>query len=462
MTTTGLLRIAFRWKWPGLTAFGAILIGGLILAATWPLKYDAQITIEREPAKISFRPLDSQFDVTRFTSENQRTIALLRSRYLTQQWLDAIGIRPSSAKATERALKKLSKSLIVKPVNFTDLYLIKVQADTPSEAKRRAELLVSLFEKWDATEVQESAQRLINLLQRRLDTVGEQLAADRMRMKREKLDAMLNLSGSVVQAGIETRLKAKQELYNELTDELEKVERQIDPASVGRVRIAIPVTAAETPLRSRGLLIVIAFAGSLFAGLSTVLLLEWQSRKIFRLGDLYRHIGSRPVITIPDVSRLNGHEINLTVVLGPLLEAIGRIRQAKGSAVVQIISPDSGDGKSSLCEWLQHCMQDLKWRPCILQGNVYSNGGSGGLEDHLNEARAAHDVVLVELPLPVDNVAGTNLTQAADITCVVVRAAKTTSDVLPLVAEQLKRFPQQIAFFVLNQFRDPLPASIRN
>jgi len=461
MNLTGLLRIAFRWKKLGLCVFALTATVGLISAFLWPLKYVAQVTIEREPAKISLRPIESEFDVTRFTSEDQRTLTFLKSRYLLQEWLKAIGIQPRNAKARERALKKLKRSLIGKPINFTDLYLISVKAESPSEAVRRLDLLVQLFEDWDTASVKEDAERLTTLLNRRLAAVGSGLEMDRNEIKKSKLSGALNLSGSVIESGIEMRLKARQELYNELTNELEKTGRQLDPANTIRVRRVIPIDVSEIPDKSRGLLVVLALMGSLFASLTIVFLREWQSRKIFRAGDVYKHTGIHLVMTIPESKNSSLNEFDAPVALSPLLEAISQTLKTKSGVIVQLISPDQGDGKTAVCEWLRECSAGLGWRVLIVKAESGSTEWLKELEQ-VQSDKTGHDVILLELPSPAYSLIGSNLTKIADINCVVLGAARTSSDVLRKLTEQLKRFPQQISFLVLNRYVDPLPASLRN
>jgi hypothetical protein len=67
----------------------------------------------------------------------------------------------------------------------------------------------------------------------------------------------------------------------------------------------------------------------------------------------------------------------------------------------------------------------------------------------------------LDLELPLEALAGSNVTGLADVTCVVVRAAITSSDALKAMDSQLAyRSPQQ-CFFILNRWRDPLPLRLR-
>ena len=216
ITTTDLYVILKRSKWLGTGIFGVAMLAGTIVAIIMPLRYEAVIGIEKRQAQISLQPVFSEYDVTRFTSENERTIAVLRSRYMLVEWLKAIGLPWKTPRQMERQLKKLDKRFVIRPINFTDLYLMKVQAESPAEAGHRAELIVQLFQKWDETQAQNESEEVIALLKKRLEVVRADLSRKRDLIRESKLSRTINLSGSTSESELETDIRAKQNLYDHI------------------------------------------------------------------------------------------------------------------------------------------------------------------------------------------------------------------------------------------------------
>src|ERR1700761_4347391 len=126
ITTKDFFNIIKQSKMFSICVFSIVMIVGTVVSIAKPLYYEAVVGIEKRQAQISLQPVFAEYDVTRFTSENERTIAVLRSRYMLVSWLKAIGLPWKTPRQMERQLKKLDKYFIIRPVNFTDLYLLRV------------------------------------------------------------------------------------------------------------------------------------------------------------------------------------------------------------------------------------------------------------------------------------------------------------------------------------------------
>lgn len=276
----GLLQILVRRKWTGFCALGILLPITLTIALLWPLKYESEIILERKPAKFSPRPLQDEFDISRLTSETQRTVALFKSRFLREHWLESIGIPYKTPQKKENELKRLYRSLTVQPVNYTDLFVIKVKARTPEEASRRTTLLVNLFTEWDADQNRQQAKALIELLQARMQEVKNELAENWNQLKHFKQSQSLSLSGSSREKEIETDIEAKNKLYDTLTMELDDAERLLQSENPLRSKIIAPATTSYKPTYSRTQFVCVAISSALLLALGIVLLVESQDPAI--------------------------------------------------------------------------------------------------------------------------------------------------------------------------------------
>ena len=294
MTMGNTRRIFRHWRWIGIVLFSASFSIGIVAAMITPLQYEAVVGIERRPAQISLQPMSVEYDVTRYTSEDERTIAVLKSRYMMLEWLKVIGIPYSTPRQLERQLKKLEKHFALRPVNFTDLYMLRVQAISPAEATRRVNLLVDLFENWDAAQVRDDSEEITALLKSRLAAIRYELAQRRTDIKHMKLSQTLNLSGSEAESEADTDIKSKQNLYVGIMDELEKAERATDPLRIRRVRVVIPITVSEKPVYSRLDYALIALAASTLLAVLGMLLMEWLV-----LQPPYFVYGNRTIPSIP-------------------------------------------------------------------------------------------------------------------------------------------------------------------
>ncbi len=483
MSLTGLLRIFFRWKQIGTRVFLGSLLVGMVLAWIIPLRYEARITVERKPAKMTNTVISQEFDVTRLTSENQRILALLKSRFLMLQWLDALGEGVAAPQQLDKKCAQLAHSLTVKPVNFTDLYVLKVEAKTFAEAQRRADALVSVFDRWDSTQVQQESQSLILLLKKRLTTIRTELQQERAQIREQKLSRTLNLSGSVSETTLEADLSAKQRLYDKMLEELEHAEREMDPNYLHRVRVAIPATPSHKPVRSRGIYILTALLTSGFLAMATCFLMEWHTARIHRAGDIYQIAGSHPVMTFPKASNGLSSSVPWPSLFYPLVEAMEHVIRAQGSVVVQVVCPHPGDAQAVFCRRFSQSTAQQNWPACMLSIDSPDKSMAdeepiayfreapkpashrllqvSALSDTLTTLKLSHRAIFLDILLPPHEVPGNNLSETADLFCVIVESTKTTQDQVRLLVRQLERFPRKPFLFLLNQWNDPLPTHLR-
>src|SRR4051812_8266135 len=95
MNLTALMRVLFRWQRAGQTAFATLLVMTLALTFLRSPRYESQVFLERKPVRITpivTKQDDERYDVYRLTSESQWSVALLKSRFIMERWLDAIGL----------------------------------------------------------------------------------------------------------------------------------------------------------------------------------------------------------------------------------------------------------------------------------------------------------------------------------------------------------------------------------
>jgi hypothetical protein len=462
MTLTGLLRIAFRWKRLAAAVFVMSFLIGVGIASFRRLTYEAEVTIRKEPSKISVTPLVPEFDVTRFTSENERTITMLRSRFLMLQWLGALGLPAMNPARIDHEVRRLEKSLIVKPVNFTDLYYIKVQGDTPEMAKQRIEVLTHLFEAWDTLEAEKETHQLTGLLKKRLEGVRNDLEQEREELKQFKSEGILHLSGSLAESEIQTEIGAKHKLFDGLIEELDKSERQMGDSD-HRVKIIIPITVSGTPVHSRAFYLLMALMSAVLLTFLAVFFTEWQSPRIFRAGDVSRTVTSYPVFTLPRMKSVSAERAQGSFV--PLLESMNSIIVSQGFVVVQVISPANGDGKTTVCQWLEQYSRANGWSPAIVpipsDGSTRLEASALTFVDRLEKQKQSCNAILIDSESNSHAMPGSNLLQAADIHCVVLRSGQTSKHILTLLGQQLRQNSKQKSFFALNQYEDPLPACLR-
>src|SRR5262249_15601675 len=108
---TAFFRIFFRWRIEGTAAFTFLLPLFLLIAAVLPLQYESQVIVERKPAPFAFHSSNIEFDMTRFTSETQRNVSILRSRYMLNQWAEALYGKEIQGREREKIIARLKKHL---------------------------------------------------------------------------------------------------------------------------------------------------------------------------------------------------------------------------------------------------------------------------------------------------------------------------------------------------------------
>jgi len=485
MTLTGLLRILFRWKKVGLVTFAVIFILGGIVAILIPLKYEAQITIERKPVMISVEPLDREFDLTRLTSETQRNISLLKSRFMMEKWLAGLGISLADEKEKEKELKKLESSLTVKPVNFTDMIVIRVKDNSPLEARKGVISLTELFTDWDKEQARQQAEKIIVLLRTRMEKVKENLVRQRADSHRYKLNQSLRLSGSIAESSVETEISSKEKLYDYLTRELEEAERRVDEKALQRIGIVAEPSVSTKPIQPRSLYWALAFSVSVLMALFLIFICEWQIPVVNRAGDIFHEIPSPTVAIIPKLSGPRPSFEELKGSLGPLIEAMAETFRLKNSLVVQVASPAVGDGKTTLCEALARVARSFNAKTCILNVSPPKVGTAAGpflslagaskedfavvslapevhLEAQIRKLKESYNAIFLDVDLAPGSLMGSNFVADVDITGIVVSAGRTSRKLLGIVEQQLKRFSYQKVFYILNRACDPLPSWLRS
>jgi uncharacterized protein involved in exopolysaccharide biosynthesis len=479
MNLTGLLRIAFRWKKAGLLAFFSLLGLGLALAWGMPLLYESEAILERKPIKITpvvSKQDDEEFDVYRLTSESQRNVALLKSHYIMEQWLDAIGLKPDSPRQKEHDIAKLVHSLTVQPVSYTDLLTVKVRAFSPEEARQRAGLLIDRFTQWDLEQNRQQTLQQTQLLQKRLEDVNHVLSTEWARLKSQKADLSLSLSGSSAAKQLEVALNAEGKLYDLLTTELEEAERQLESGQMERTRIIAMPSLPGKPVLSRGLRSVLAFFLSLFGALGFIFFLEWQDPTIRRTQDIVREVPSYPVLAIPILQ--DDREAQSAPYLGLLADAIGEHVRSKESTVVQFVSASDNEDKTFLCRSLAMLLAGdfhlcLVHQATLLRAQEKSPvplppvGGKDihairvsvaePLSKHLAALKKLFNLFLLNTDSVQDIAPGSNLVQEADLICILVTAGQTSRYYLRALRSHLARFPQDNLLFILDRYTDPLP-----
>ncbi len=501
LSVTGLLRILFRWKNSGLLAFTALFVLTVMAALAQPLVYESQVILERKPAKVTpqlAKDQDDQFDVYRLTSESQRSVALLKSRYLMEKWLDTLGIKAKDSPARERELAKLSHSLVVQPVSYTDLFVLKVRAASPAEANRRAGVIATLFADWDMQQNRTDAKGLIEVLNSRVAQVNEELREMSNRLKSQKSTQALSLSGSSAARQLDVNLSAQGKLYELLTTELDQAERMLHNDQLPRTRVLTPPSTPDKPLMSRLVRLFLGLCGSLLFGLGFIFLLEWQDPTVRRIQDVAREIPAYPIITIPYFS--NGHASEpYSPHLAGLSKTVGDYIRSKGSTLIQFISPSEGDGKTKIsASLIQILGRDFK--VCLLHQTAsaalltpglpilpladapatrLTNANASkaiaspapstepiraldispneSLSKYLAALKTAYQLIVIDTDSVPSGAPGANLVEEADLVCVLLSAGRTSRYFFRILSQQLQRYPRQKVVFLLNHYEDPLP-----
>ncbi len=459
MTVTGLLRILFRWKRAALWTSGLLALAGLVAAVARPLAYEAQAILERKPAKLS--PLmnskeGEEFDVYRLTSESQRSVALLKSRYMLGRWYDAIGLPAHTPLERERGMNRLFDTLTVQPISYTDLFVVKARAFSPEEARRRTALLIDLFSQWDLAQDRQEAQQLVGLLQDRMRQVLAGLAQDRQRLQTQKAGLSLSLMGSASARQLEADISAKNALYDQLTSELEGAERQLRNDALPRTRVLAPPVPPGKPVFSRSALALIALCASLLAGLAMAALLEWQDPTIRRAQDIVRETPPGRVLTLPDPLGQDESAEPPSPRWSTLVDTVAGLAGAKKPVVIQFAGLMENDGHSAVAASFLRALRP-HFRACLI-----SQPAAEPLQKQIRALSETHEVIVVDQAAGPEDPPGSRLAGEADLACLVLAAGRTTRQALRAARQTLERLRGQGLVFILNDFHDPLPPWLRS
>jgi hypothetical protein len=472
----GLARVLFRWKRTGLAIFYTCLALTVLAAIFRSPRYESQVVLERKPTRVTpviAKSEDERFDVYRLTSESQWSVALLKSRFIMERWLAAVGLPAENPQQKEDALRRLAHSLTVQPISYTDLFMVKVRALTPEEANRRAGLLVDVFAKWDLEQNRTRAQELVGLLQSRIKQVNQDLSDEWAKLKALKATQTLSLSGSSAARQLELDINSKGKLYDMLTTELEEADRQLNSDQLPRSRPLSAPSFPGSPLLSRFQLFVLGLCMSLLAALAAMFLQEWQDPSIRRSQDIVREVPRGSVVTVPALPE-GRFALESASYLAPVSDAVSKLVRDRGSAVVQFASPGDGDGKSTFSASLARqlaahhkvCLVHRSRTPVADRDRIKSSGDYGvvdidmsePLADRLQQLKSQYDLVLIDTDSAPDMPPGSNLAPEAQMACVLVSAGRTTRQFFHAFRSQLqRRVPEQQLVFILNRYEDPLP-----
>jgi|GEM_PF-3336393 len=477
ITVTGLVRILFRRRRAAVITFLVSLLAGLALAWLKPLSYESQAILERKPAKISpqLSPREGEeFDVYRLTSESQRSVALLKSRYLLTQWFDALGLPSTSPEDKEHEMNRLRSTLSVQPVSYTDLLTIKVRAPSPEKAQARNQTLIQLFSNWDVDQDRHEAGQLVTLLQQRMQRLSQEINQARNRLQAQKAALSLSLIGSAATRQLDAEISAKVNLQDNLLSELESAERSVRNDVDPRTRVLAPPTRPGSPVHSRGLMCALAVLLSVMLSVGWTAILEWLDPTVRRMQEIARRAPQIPVIVVPELPKgalMNGS----AGYLNPLIGAVSEAATRKRPVIVQIASGADGDGKTTFSAALARALSAAftvcvvhrsstmeKENPTFTLGTrtlaYVSTLPTELIEPQLSALRERYDVIILDTNALPQSAPGSWLLRQADITCWLISAGRTSRFMINTLVHNLSSAPEQRTFFVLNRFKDPLPA----
>lgn len=458
----GLIRIIFRWYKTGLFVFFSCLICGIYISYKIPLKYETQIVIEKKYPEFSPKTEDRQFDMTRLTSDIQRMITLLKSRFIMEQWMDSLAIKANNGVEKERQLKILMNSLSVRPVNFTDLFIVKVKAESPEKAVKRIKALIKVYTKWDLEQSRKRAQELIVLLDKRMKSVNSELNTLRDDFKQHKKDEVINFSGSVVLEELQTNIRSKEKLYDNIMYEIEVAQRQLQGDRQRQIQIIAQPTISEKPLHSRMQFIACAVALSIIIMIAVIMFFELQISAVYRAGEIHNIAPLDPVITIPKLKKLDllGNKYNR--LFDPILNTINENIKTKGSVIIQVISSREGNGKTTITSYMAQAANNGGIESCIFNivndnSNTEPSKSSENFEKNISKLKEAYKAIFVDIDTQPSNLVWNNIVNTADITCIIVESGRTSKPLLELIKQRFSNLSSQKLFFVLNFYKDPIP-----
>lgn len=467
-----LIRILLRWRKYGAAVFMVFSSLGVLCSLKLPPRYEAQAIIEKRAPPVSTKISADEFSMTRFTSETQRSVTLLKSPQMTQAWLSALGMLPSDTAEMEKEVKRFQGSLAVRPVNFTDMFVLKVTATSPDDAKRRLEALMSAYTDWETSDAQRRSEDAISLLRGQIRRLEVDLAGERTSLKGTRQRGPLELSGSVVENDAEMRLRAKENLYEKLLLQLEDAERLLTALKTDSpIHVAAPPTVARDMSYSPSRMILAGILLGLFAGLAAAFLLEWADPSVRRVGDLRLRFPLVPIIPIPRLPEWARH------VAEPVVDDLSPRVRDKGRAVVQVAGPVTDPEKREFCAHFAREMSLLGLRPCVIRRGKAAPpevsacqtapveeifwDGRQILTKTLEDCKGRFDVLILNVDADPDDFLWKGPHAAADILCLLLSAGETRRSWVDAARNIQRGMEGKKTVLFLQNAEDPLPRWLR-
>lgn len=456
MTLEGLLRIVFRrWK-AGAVVLLFSLCGGLFVAQRVPLRYQAETILERQHTTLSASVRDKEYDMTRLTSESEKTVTLLKSRYMLNAWGETLSGAPLTSDQREQRIHTLQKSLSVRPVNFTDLFIVKVKGPSPEQALSRAKALTRVYQAWNLTQAQTQALEDSKLLDRRMTVLQNDLDVARRELQAIKKGRGMDLSGSSEAERVKSILQARERMLETLLLEKEQVQRRLDGDPVSQIRVVTPPLVSTKPLFSRVQYRGVAVALGLLLALGAIVFMESSDSTVRRAGDVYAATTtSFPVITVnrwaenlPAKERDRGE-------FRSLLNHIRSWLKEKESVVVQVVSAFPGDGKTTLANHLSALLHEAGLSAVVTPLPRSPVGVGRSMEKDREEADPM--VRILDLDAHAGDRLWNQLDLTVDITCAVLSAGRTPRALVRALEDRFSKSDHQRLVFILNFYKDPLP-----
>jgi hypothetical protein len=471
LSRIGLARLIFR-RWPLGLLVGAVSAGGAFaFLARSPHRYVSEILIERRAPRLTANDPANEFDMTRLTSEIQRTVTLLKSSFMMDRWMDALGEQPKNLAEREKIRATLLSSLTVKPVNFTTIFSIRTAGISPEQARQRVSTLVQVFSTMVVERQQAEASRVIEGLSKRLDRIEGSMKKTRTTMKRSDIKNPLDLAGSTAQREEESHLDSDERLRSQLVREINETTPSLHLNMDEVVRILADPVVSRAPLSIPARQRVVAVGVGLFCALASLLLLDWTNPLIWRAGDVFPFAGEASIIPFPKVRRPEKDLEGFAPLLDPVGRDLSEALRLHGKAVVQMVSASDGEGKTTLANLLAHLLKDTEtaYRTEWTVGSkkTLSTKGEGSppgevssplsVEDPLPTLLKTHRLVIVDTNVTAPALPWNSLLKEPDVLCVVLSAGRTRRAWLQAFASHLNVGPSTKIHFILNYYTDPLP-----
>ncbi|MBL8023293.1 MAG: hypothetical protein JNK54_03275 [Elusimicrobia bacterium] len=465
MTLQGLLRIVFRRWWAGGLVFSGFLVVGLVVSQRIPLSYQAETILERQHTSLSPSITNKEYDMTRLTSESEKTVTLLKSRYFLNAWGDALDGALIDSDARERRMKTLQKSLSVRPVSFTDLFIVKILGPTPDQAQKRAEALTQVYREWNLAQSDAQSRDAAGLLDRRMALLQKKMASARRELQGIKKERGLDLSGSADAERIKSDLHARERMMDSLLAEKEQVQRRLDGDPISQIQVVTPPLASSHPRMTRVHYRGLALVLSLLLALGAIVLMESVDSSVRRAGDVYSSTSSSfPVMTVNRwADGLSARERDKGEFRS-LLNHIRSYLKEKNTVVLQMVSAFSGDGKTTLANHLADILSAAGLSAVVtpVPGEKVSSGAAGSVRSFHSEEGGRPSVRILDMDAHADDILWNQLDLTADITCAVLSAGRTPRALVRALEDRFSKSDRQRLFFILNSYKDPLPPWLRH